>query len=101
MTVTLTQFDVEGATVHDNLGLTTSTTCDEGCDGSCTGTCTTGLCDTAATLPYTSTDNIIIRDTGKFDIAALREGGVMFQKTTRLTHLVYIVCEDDIMRIAH
>ena len=99
--VTFAEFDVERTTIHDNLRLATSSTCDKCSNSCCASTCTTGLSDAAATFPDAGADCAVSLDTSKLDIATLREGGMMFKNTPCLAHLIHIVCEDDVVGIAH
>ena len=101
MVVRFTPFDVKGAAIHDNLRLPTGTACDKGGYSSSTSPSATCHRNAAATFPDTGSNRIICLDTGKLYITALWEGGVMLQYASGLAHLVYIVCEDDVMRIAH
>ena len=44
---------------------------------------------------------MVILHAGKLDVASLGESGMMLEAMSCLSHLVYIVREDDIVRISH
>lgn len=93
--------DVKRPAVHHNAARTTRPVRQTSGNSRSTGPCAASLGDAAATLPDARPDASVRHHLCKLDIAALREGRVILKDASRLAHLVNIISEDDIVRIAH
>ena len=75
-------FDVEGATIHLNVALTTCPACEMGGDSSGAGSSATSESNARTAFPHTHTESVIVDDLNKFYVAALGKEGVVLQKGT-------------------